>query len=221
MQVPSSFSAGWVVSNEGFWPVDSFMSRLKFKGSWGQLGNQTLPVDNPTVNFSILSEQYANYAYTGSSAGIVQGAILSAAGNPNLRWETSETTNFGVELGFFDNKLNLSAEYFVMTTKDLINQDASLYSSTALDAAPPYVNLGSIRNKGVDATLSYRDETDSGFSYGIDVNVSSYKNEVLELISAFQTGFGGFRNTGTVTRTQEGHPISSFYGQVVEGIFSS
>lgn len=215
-----SFSGGWVVSNEGFWPSDSFVSRFKLKGSWGQLGNQTLPVNNPTVNFSVLSEQYANYVYTGSG-GATQGAILSAAGNPNLKWETSETTNFGLELGFFDNRLNLSAEYFTITTKDLINQDGSLYSSTALDAAPPYVNLGSIRNKGVDATLSYADQTDSGFTYGIDVNFSSYKNEVLDLISAFQTGFGGFRTTGTVTRTQEGHPLSSFYGRVVEGIFSS
>lgn len=216
-----SFSAGWVVSNENFWPTDSFMSRLKLKGSWGQLGNQSLPVDNPTVNFSILSEQYANYAYNGSAAGITQGAILSAAGNPDLKWETSETTNFGIEMGFFDNKLNFSAEYFTITTKDLINQDGSLYSSTALDAAPPYVNLGSFRNKGVDATLSFSDQTDSGFNYGIDVNFSHYKNEVLDLISAFQTGFGGFRTTGTVTRTQEGQPISSFYGRIVDGIFAS
>ena len=216
-----SFSGGWVVSNENFWPTDSFMSRLKLKGSWGQLGNQSLPVDNPTVNFSILSEQYANYAYNGSAAGITQGAILSAAGNPNLKWETSETTNFGIEMGFFDNKLNFSAEYFTITTQDLINQDGSLYSSTALDAAPPYVNLGSFRNKGVDATLSFSDQTDSGFNYGIDVNFSHYKNEVLDLISAFQTGFGGFRTTGTVTRTQEGQPISSFYGRIVDGIFAS
>ncbi|HBU76535.1 MAG TPA: TonB-dependent receptor, partial [Muricauda sp.] len=216
-----SFSGGWVVSNENFWPTDSFMSRLKLKGSWGQLGNQSLPVDNPTVNFSILSEQYANYAYNGSAAGITQGAILSAAGNPDLKWETSETTNFGIEMGFFDNKLNFSAEYFTITTKDLINQDGSLYSSTALDAAPPYVNLGSFRNKGVDATLSFSDQTDSGFNYGIDVNFSHYKNEVLDLISAFQTGFGGFRTTGTVTRTQEGQPISSFYGRIVDGIFAS
>ncbi|SDQ97680.1 SusC/RagA family TonB-linked outer membrane protein [Flagellimonas zhangzhouensis] len=215
-----SVSAGWVVSNEDFWPMDSFVSRFKLKGSWGQMGNQTLPVNNPTINISALSEQYANYVYSGSG-GATQGALLSAAGNPNLKWETSETTNFGVELGFFDNRLNLSAEYFTIKTKDLINQDGSLFSSTAIDATPPYVNLGSIENKGVDATLSYSDQTDSGFSYGIDVNFSSYKNEVVDLISAFQTGFGGFRTTGTVTRTEEGHPLSSFYGRVVEGIFSS
>ena len=215
-----SFSAGWVVSNENFWPTDSFMNRLKFKGSWGQLGNQTLPVNNPTTNISVLSEQFANYGFNGSG-GVTQGAILQSAGNPNLKWETSETTNLGIELGFFNSKLNLQAEYFIIKTKDLINQDGSLFSSTAIDSNAPYVNLGSIENKGIDATLSYADVTSSGFRYGIDMNFSRYKNEVTDLISAFQTGFGGFRTTGTVTRTQEGQPLSSFYGRVVEGIFAS
>lgn len=215
-----SFSAGWVVSNEGFWPTDAIVSRLKFKGSWGQLGNQTLPVDNPTYNINALSEQYANYGFNGSG-GVTQGAILESAGNPNLKWETSETTNFGVELGFFQNKLNLEAEYFVINTQDLINQDNSAFSTTSIAANAPYVNLGSFQNKGIDASLSYADVTDSGFSYGINVNFSSYKNEVTDLISNFQTGFGGFRTTGAVTRTQEGQPLSSFYGRVVEGIFAS
>ena len=215
-----SFSAGWVVSEEDFFPDDIFINRLKFKGSWGQLGNQTLPVDNPTSNISVLSEQFGNYVFNGSG-GASQGAILNAVGNPDLKWETSETTNFGVELGFFDSKLNASIEYFTIETQDLINQDGSLISSTAIDANPPYVNLGSIENKGIDASLGYNDETSSGFTYGIDVMFSSYKNEVTDLISAFQVGFDNFRTTGAVTRTQEGQPISSFYGRVVEGIFAS
>lgn len=215
-----SFSGGWIVSNEGFWPENSTVSRLKFKGSWGQLGNQTLPVNNPTYNISALSQQYADYGFNGSG-GVSQGAILESAGNPNLKWETSETTNFGIELGFFDNKLNLEAEYFMIETKDLINPDNALFSSTAIAANAPYVNVGSIENKGIDATLSYADVTSSGFRYGIDMNFSAYKNEVTDLISAFQTGFGGFRTTGTVTRTQEGQPLSSFYGRIVEGIFAT
>uniref|UniRef100_UPI00359490B6 SusC/RagA family TonB-linked outer membrane protein n=1 Tax=Pricia sp. TaxID=2268138 RepID=UPI00359490B6 len=215
-----SFSAGWIVSEEGFFPEDAFISRLKLKGSWGQLGNQTLPVDNPTSNISVISEQFGNYVFNGSGTPN-PGAILNAVGNPNLKWETSETTNFGAELGFFDNKLSASVEYFTIKTKDLINQDASLISSTAIDAAPPYVNLGSIENKGIDASLSFANATQSGFRYGIDVNFSTYKNEVTELISAFQTGFSNFRTTGTVTRTQVGQPISSFYGRVVEGIFAT
>ena len=215
-----SFSAGWAVSEEAFWPDDAIVSRLKFKGSWGQLGNQTLPVDNPTQNISVLSEQFGNYAFNGSGTPTA-GAILNSVGNPDLRWEISETTNFGIELGFFDNKLTASAEYFQIQTKDLISQDASLISSTAIDAAPPYVNLGSIENKGIDASVSFANQTQSGFSYGIDLNFSTYKNEVVDLISEFQTGFGGFRQTGTVTRTQEGQPLSSFFGRVVDGIFAS
>ncbi|WP_273277642.1 SusC/RagA family TonB-linked outer membrane protein [Maribacter polysiphoniae] len=214
-----SFSGGWVVSEEDFFP-EGIVSRLKLKGSWGQLGNQTLPVDNPTYNISVLSEQYANYGFQGSG-GVSQGAILESAGNENLKWETSETTNFGIELGFFENKLNLEAEYFVINTKDLINPDNSLFSTTSIASNAPYVNLGSIENKGIDATLSYADELASGFRYGIDLNFSSYKNEVTELISTFQVGFEGFRNTGAVTRTQEGHPLSSFYGREVIGIFAS
>lgn len=215
-----SFSAGWAVSEEAFWPDNAIVSRLKFKGSWGQLGNQTLPVDNPTANISVLSEQFGAYVFNGSGTPS-PGAILNSVGNPDLKWETSETTNFGIELGFFNNKLTASAEYFTIQTKDLISQDASLISSTAIDAAPPYVNLGSIENKGIDASLNFADQTESGFRYGIDVNFSTYKNEVVDLISEFQTGFGGFRQTGTVTRTQEGQPLSSFYGRVVEGIFAS
>ncbi|QWX83161.1 TonB-dependent receptor [Cellulophaga sp. HaHaR_3_176] len=215
-----SFSAGWVVSNENFWPDDAIVSRLKFKGSWGQLGNQSLPVDNPTFNISVLSEQYADYGFNGSG-GVTQGALLESVGNENLKWETSETTNFGIELGFFDNKLNLEAEYFIISTKDLISQDNSAFSTTSIAANAPYVNLGSIENKGIDATLSFADELNSGFKYGIDLNFSSYKNEVTDLISAFQVGFDGFRTTGAVTRTQVGQPISSFYGRVVDGIFAS
>ncbi|MGB5435036.1 MAG: TonB-dependent receptor [Maribacter sp.] len=214
-----SFSAGWIVSDENFFP-EGIVSRMKLKGSWGQLGNQTLPVDNPTYNISVLSEQYANYGYQGSG-GVTQGAILQSAGNENLKWETSETTNFGIELGFFDNKLNLEAEYFVINTKDLINPDNSLFSTTSIASNAPYVNLGSIQNKGIDASLRFADELDSGFRYGIDLNFSTYKNEVTELISAFQVGFEGFRNTGAVTRTQEGQPISSFFGRKVIGIFAS
>ncbi|WP_235424976.1 TonB-dependent receptor [Cellulophaga sp. E6(2014)] len=215
-----SFSAGWVASNEDFWPTDAIMSRLKFKGSWGQLGNQTLPVDNPTFNISVLSGQYADYGFNGSGA-VTQGALLESVGNPDLKWETSETTNFGLELGFFNNKLNLEAEYFIIKTKDLISQDNSAFSTTSIAANAPYVNLGSIENKGIDATLSYADELNSGFKYGVDLNFSSYKNEVIDLISAFQVGFDGFRTTGAVTRTQEGQPISSFYGRIVDGIFAS
>ncbi|WP_245188841.1 SusC/RagA family TonB-linked outer membrane protein [Maribacter dokdonensis] len=209
-----SISAGWVVSKEDFISSDSALSWFKLKGSWGQLGNQSLPASNPTINISSLNESLGNYAIDGNA--IATGAILSSVGNPNLRWETSEAINAGVELGFFNDKFNVDFEWFKITTKDLITQDNSLISTTAIDAGAPYVNSGNVENTGFDINLRYKDETTSGWKYGFDVNFSHYKNEVTDWISEFQTGDDSFRG-GAVSRTQVGQPISSFFGREVIG----
>ena len=209
-----SVSGGWLVSNENFFPQDGAISRLKFKGSYGELGNQTLPADNPTINISILSESQSNYAINGNS--IATGAFLQDIGNPDLKWETSVATNVGVELGLFANKLSMELEYFNIETKDLVNRDLSLISSTAIDANAPLVNLGTVVNTGFDFSIGYNNETASGFSYGISANLSKYKNEVKELISEFLVG-DSFTTSGIVTRTQVGRPISSFYGLTQTG----
>lgn len=210
-----SFSAGWLISKEDFFPGGGKISRLKIRGSWGQLGNQTLPSDNPTINISNLNEELSNYSFNGNT--ITTGAMLSQVGNPNLKWETSVVMNFGVELGLFENSLNVSLEFFDIKTEDLITRDNSLISTTAIDADAPLVNLGNVKNTGFDLGIGYNKQTSSGYNYGIQVNISKYKNEVTKLISDFQLGNDGFRG-GAVTRTEVGQPISSFYGRVVEGI---
>ena len=211
-----SFSAGWDISKEGFFPQGSVLNRVKLKGSWGQLGNQTLPAANPTINISNLNESLANYSFDGSS--IATGALLSQVGNPDLRWETSVTTNFGIDLGVWDNKLLLSAEYFNILTKDLITRDFSAISTTAIDAGAPLVNLGDIKNTGIDLELSFADKTSGGFGYDVGVNFSKYKNEVVSLINdAPVTGRTDIRN-GAVTRTEVGQPMSYFFGREVTGL---
>jgi len=209
-----SFSAGWLISDEDFFPKDGIISRLKLKGSYGQLGNQTLPASNPTINISNLNEQLANYALNGSA--ISTGAILSQVGNPNLKWETSVTTNIGFEMGLFNNDLSISFEYFDIDTEDLITRDLSLISSTAIDASAPLVNLGDIQNTGFDLAIGYNHETSYGLTYGINANISHYKNEVKSLISDFQAGRTDLRG-GAVTRTEVGRAISEFYGRKIIG----
>ena len=213
-----SFSAGWKISDEDFFPQDGWVSRLRLKASYGELGNQTLPSSNPTINISNLNEGLANYALNGSS--ISTGAILSQVGNPDLRWETSVTTNFGFDMGLFNNKLSVSFEYFDIDTKDLITRDLSLISTTAIDATAPLVNLGDIQNTGFDLALGYSDETAFGLNYSIDANISRYKNEVQNLISDFQIGRTDLRG-GAVTRTEVGRAISEYYGRRVTGFDSS
>ncbi|MCX2719905.1 SusC/RagA family TonB-linked outer membrane protein [Lentiprolixibacter aurantiacus] len=213
-----SFSAGWLMSDEDFFPADSFISRLKLKASYGELGNQTLPASNPTLNISTLSESLGNYAIGGGS--VATGAILSQVGNPNLKWETSVSTNFGFEMGMFNNDLTVSFEYFDIDTKDLITRDFSLISSTAIDAQAPLVNLGDIQNTGFDLAIGYSHETDYGLNYSINANISHYKNEVKTLGSAFQAGRTDLR-MGAVTRTEVGRSISEFFGRQVTGFDSN
>jgi len=212
-----AFSGGWVVSNEDFFPDDGFLNRLKLKASWGLLGNQELPVTNPQTNISEVNPEVGNYSFDGGSTAQT-GAVLSAVGNPDLGWETSENFNLGTELDMFNNTLSFSLEYFRQTTDDLILQDRTSNSDTAPDAEAPWVNIGSIRNVGFDASISYQSIPKNDFSYGINLNVSTYENEVLELASEFLLDGRGFRG-GSVARTQVGQPLAAFYGRVVDGIY--
>ena len=215
-----SFSGGWVLSEEDFYPEDVLINRIKVKASWGQLGNQTLPGNNPTINISGLSERQANYAFNGNTGSIATGALLTQVGNPNLKWETSVATNFGVDLSMLNSKLSVGAEFYQIKTKDLVTRDLSLISSTAIDASAPLVNLGDVKNTGFDLGIGYNDETRGGLHYKISANISHYKNEIISLISDFVSGRGDIRN-GAVTRTEVGAEMSYFYGRKVTSLDSS
>ena len=208
-----SASIGWLASKEDFWPTDFAISRLKLKASYGELGNQDVP-GNPTINQSELSKEFSFYGINGSA--ISTGAKISDVGNPNLRWETSISTNLGVELGFLQDKLYVSAEVYKITTDGLINRDNTVIPTTGPDANAPFVNLGEIQNTGFDLGLGFSDNTDSGWSYGIDMTLSAYKNEVTSLETGTQVG-NSYRG-GAITRTEVGRSISEFYGRVVEGL---
>jgi len=213
-----SFSAGWDVSKEDFYPQDALVNRLKFKASYGELGNQTLPSDNPTINITEFLEEISYYALDGST--VVQGAAYSEAKNELLRWETSKSINVGVDLSMFDSALNLSFEYFSITTDGLVVRDDNFLPTTGPDATPPLVNKGSINNKGFDFSVGYANKTDSGLGYNISANLSAYKNEVTDWINAFSLGRDTYRN-GSMTRTEKGQPLSYFYGKEVIGIFQT
>ncbi|WP_241507246.1 SusC/RagA family TonB-linked outer membrane protein [Aquimarina sediminis] len=213
-----SLSAGWVVSNEDFFPENNWVNYLKLSASYGEIGNQTLSVANPTSNISVFDSNFANYAINGSS--VLIGALLSSVGNPDLKWETSKSTNVGLDLGLFENALSIGVEYFNIETEDLITLDETAIPTTGPDASPPFVNVGSVTNKGVDFTIAYNNQTESGFAYGISANLSTYKNEIVDLIAPFQVGLGSFRG-GAITRSQIGRSISEFYGRVVDGVFAS
>lgn len=210
-----SVSAGWVMSNEDWFNNSGVLNRLKLKGSWGQLGSQDLPVNNPTQTLYAFNENTANYVFGNS---LNTGAIQDQIGNEDLKWETSVTSNFGVELDFFSSKLSTSIEFYQIVTDGLFARNSNLIPSTGPEAPPPFVNLGEVNNTGIDWSVGYNNTWDNGLSFGVNFNLSHYKNEVKSLVNG--TPINGNQLTswaGAYTRTEEGEPISYFYGRQVSG----
>ncbi len=212
-----SFSAGWVASNEDWFNNSGVLNRLKLKASWGQLGSQDLPVNNPTQTLYEFNLDTGNYVWSGAGNASA-GAVLQAIGNPNLIWEKSVTTNVGFELDFFSNKLTTSVEFYQIITDGLFARNSNLIPSTGPEAPPPFVNLGEVKNTGVDWSVGYNNTWDNGLSFGANFNLSHYRNEVTSLVNGTPINGNALTSwAGAYTRTSEGEPISYFYGRKIAG----
>jgi TonB-linked SusC/RagA family outer membrane protein len=191
-----SVSAGWKISDEAFLSDVDWLSNLKFRASWGILGNQE--IDNYTY-LTLISQEN----------GIVK---TNRFGNPDLKWESSEQTNFGVDLGLFQNKLNITAEYFNKYTSDIL-LPISLPSIVG-NVQPTILNAGEVRNKGFELSVNYQNSYKE-FKYGINANLATLDNEVEKLHPNLPN------IVGEVTRTTVGQPLNAYYGYRMEGIYQN
>ena len=212
-----SGNLSWIASNED-WFDSSVFDTLKFRVSYGELGNQSIGISNADINISTLSEATGSYVFAGSG-GATPGAVISSKGNPFLTWETMTSKNFAIDAGFLDNKLQVVLDVFENVTDGLVAQDTQKISTTAIDASAPYTNLGSMKSSGFDLSINYTDVTSGGLTYSIAANATKATNEVTELISDFYSGYSD--RIGSMTRTSVGEPISYFYGRNVLGIFQT
>lgn len=189
-----SFSVGWRISQEKFMQTMSWISDLKLRASTGKLGNQS-----GLSNYNSL----AIYDPLGT---------LLRYGNPNLKWETTNQNNIGFDLSVLNNRLTLSADYFKKTTSDLL-LPLSLPSAVG-DVQPTIVNAGEVTNKGFELTVGYRDY-DHAFKYNINANVATVTNNVDKLDPNLPSIYG------QVSKTEPGHPLNSFYGFKMVGIYQN
>ncbi|MGV3687138.1 MAG: SusC/RagA family TonB-linked outer membrane protein [Daejeonella sp.] len=197
-----SFSAAWRVSQEGFFKdAISFLSDLKLRASWGQLGNQSIG-NYPYQDLLSLAPVYP----FGST--LSAGAAVTTIANKDITWETTTINNVGVDLGMFNNKLSLSADYFVKTTEDILY---SVSVSSTLGATPSLANAGSVENRGWDFNLNYRNNI-GDFSYGVSAILSLVDNKVTKLTNINQDIARGLF---------VGYPIGSTYGFKSDGLFGS
>lgn len=219
-----SVSAGWRISDEAFFEGVSFISDMKIRGSWGQMGNQ-LAVSPQNQFYSYGGDQGSSfYDIYGTFTGSVQGFRPTRIGNPNAKWETNETTNIGFEAGVLNNKITIKFDWYQKKTKDLLYRVE--LPGTAGAAEAPYVNIAAMTNKGIDLELGYNEKFgDLGFD--ASVVLTTYKNnidKIAEGIPFFDAGNQtntANRINGVPSRNEVGHPMSAFFGYKVLGLFQN
>jgi len=218
-----SFSAGWTVSNEKFFSenlnMDAF-SFLRLRASWGRNGN--INVLNNYRYSTTIAYNSSWYQYGVEDPGPSYGSKPSGLANPNLRWETSDQLDLGVEMRFLRNRLAFSADYYDKKTRDLL---VNINPVPELGVAETTVNAGSVLNRGFELEASWRDNIGEDFSYSIGANFSTLHNEVTYLdpsISRLEGAVGGVDGTNNPVRTafEVGYPIWYFRGYQYEGVNS-
>lgn len=210
-----SFSAGWNVSNEDFFPKDFVIDYLKLRGSWGQNGSiKSIPgrfLYSPAIKTDKI-----NLVVPGDD--LVFGAEPSVLPNPDLTWETSEQTNIGIDLNAFDGKVSFGLDWYRKVTKDLL---AVAQVPASVGNWAPSSNLGDVENTGVEVVLGYANH-DNEFKYGVNFNFATLKNKVLSINTPAPFIAGADVGPGWKQATvfQEGHPMWYFRGYESAGVDS-
>jgi len=215
-----ALGAAWELSQEGFIQNIKQINFLKVKGSYGVLGNQTASqLDGTPINYP----SYPNIT-TGTKAvfgtSIYNSYSSAYLANPNLKWETVDASEVGLEADAFDNRLHVEAAYFSRTTNNLM----TFIDRSSLGLQNELINGGSLRNWGEEISAVWKQNLGGDLRLDIGGNITFLKNKVVSLSSDLPNGFlsRAFQNNGSAeSRTLVGQPIGSFYGYRVAGLFQS
>ena len=214
-----SVSAGWTISEEPFFSgLKRAIPFAKIRVSWGQNGSIAGLGGYQYANDITSTGQYPTGAVKGDgSFEYIIGYAPSASGNQELKWETSEQFNVGLDLRFLQDRLAITADWFDKATKDLIVTGVTTSTIVGIGASP--LNAGNIDNKGFELEVRWKDQI-GDFNYGVNANFSTLKNEVTYLHPTLKDGIGGtsVRNYGSVTRFEKGYPAWHLYGYEFVGV---
>ncbi len=214
-------SAGWRISEESFMAnAKNFINNLKIRAGWGKSGNDEIGNYNGFSTYGSNSES-SFYSINGSVSSATAGFYASALGNPNARWETTSTTNVGLDVAVLNNNLSATIDVWQRKTIDMLFQLAIPNVSGA--ASAPSVNIGDMNNKGFDLNITYQNKSMGGeLTYSAGLTLSHYKNKIVKLSNKETEFINGsdFRQM-TYTRATKGTSFPEFYGLIVDGYFAT
>ena len=200
-----SLSAGWVFSNEGFMKDYRNFSLGKLRLSWGKLGNQEIG----NYAYAATLGASGNYFFD-QGANKQAGMVQTSVPNENIKWETTRSVNVAIDLGFFNNRIQTSFEWFDKKTSDILMQLA-MPGIFLGSLSAPYQNVGAVRNRGWEWTVNYSDSK-GDWAWNVGFNLSHVKNKILEMGELEEKIDGN-----TINRI--GNPIGAYFGYKAIGIY--
>lgn len=211
-----SVSLGWRLSREDFMKSIAWISDLKLRASWAQLGNLSNVV--ATNAFNLYGSTPGNsYDLGGTSTSTVSGFYATQYANAVWEWESDQIINFGIDGSFFKNKFDMSLEWYRKDVDGLLFQDQA--GATAGAGSLPFVNIARSKTTGIDFNGTYRDKIGKDFSFSVGANITTYKSTVINIPGTRGSFESGGTRLGNVVLNSEGNPIGSFYGYQIIGFF--
>lgn len=213
-----SGSLGWIVSDEDFLADNNTINFLKFRASYGILGNDRIP----DYRYVSLLDGEGTYVFNDQ---LINGLAPGVISNPEIRWEKQKTLDIGVDMKFLNNKLDITADYFKKRTEDLLvtPQVSGIIGGGAAGSGAPTINAGVVENKGLEFAIGYSDNFNDNFKFSIKYNVTAIENEVVSV-----SADGGFLTGGSFgvgqdppSRMEAGFPIGYFRGYMTDGVFQN
>ncbi|MFT3995517.1 MAG: TonB-dependent receptor [Dysgonomonas sp.] len=213
-----SFALGWKLSNEDFFKNmnQGWISSLKLRLGWGRIGNQN--IDNYMYQNLLSSNiQYSYLFGSGSAQELYQGIVAVKMGNKDVKWETTESTNIGIDANLFQGRLVFSGEYYSKNTKDMLLK-APIPNYWGFEDGP-VTNIGTVSNRGIEFNAEWRDKIGS-FTYNVGFNISTIRNRTPSIGDGSPVPGAPIRN-GNATNTKNGYPVGAFYGYKTDGLIQT
>lgn len=213
-----SFSLGWKASEEEFFaPLRPLIGTLKVRAGWGQIGNENIGSNNffPKVTSGI---NFTTYVFGTGDQQLATGGTMTSLPTGNLKWETTEQSNFGFDFGMLNNRLTGGMDYYIKDTKDML-LTVVLPEQIGMEFSSPS-NVGQVRNQGFELSLNWRDKISKKLNYSIGGNLATVNNNFTKMGTSSPIYGQGFNGENLVI-SKEGYPLYSFYGYTFDGIFQN